>query len=171
MNVVHLGKSQEKNVVNCFTIAVNNSCNKDVLGGLLSWTLTFNLGARYDFKKKNRNWGLFLNGPDENQAIKEGRFKFAVFIRSTPRRFPPKFIENTFFKLSRVLLDIQKCILGGAIKFVSVRSTQGKLSLFEISRDSVLFPRKCLMQFHISHILSYLSPRYDNFGTVRQAIA
>ena len=47
--------------------------------------------------KKNRNWGLFLNGPDENQAIKEGRFKFAVFIRSTPRRFPPKFIENTFF--------------------------------------------------------------------------
>ena len=37
-------------------------------------------------------------GPDENenQAIKESSFKFAVFIRSTPRPFPPKFIENTF---------------------------------------------------------------------------
>ena len=85
---------------------MNNSCNKDVLGRRLLWTFTFNLGARYDFKKKNRNWGLFLNGPGENRAIKESRFKFAVFIRSTPRRFPPKFIENTFLKLSRVLLDI-----------------------------------------------------------------
>ena len=46
--------------------------------------------------KKNRNWGLFLNGPDENRAIKEIRFKFAVFIRSTQRRFSPEFIENTF---------------------------------------------------------------------------
>ena len=152
MNVVHLVKSQEKYVVNCFTIAVNNSCNKDVLGGLLSWTLTFNLGARYDFKIKNRNWGLFLNGPDENQAIKEGRFKFAVFIRSTPRRFPPKFIENTFFKLSRVLLDIQKCILGGAIKFVSVRSTQ----LWEIESFRN-FEGFCIISPKMSYAISYLS--------------
>ena len=86
---------------------MNNSCNKDVLGRRLLWTFTFNLGARYDFKKKNRNWGLFLNGPGENRPIKESRFKFAVFIMCTPRRFPPKFIENTFFKLSRVLLDLE----------------------------------------------------------------
>ena len=41
---------------------------------------------------------------------------------------------KTLFRLSRALLDIYKCILRGARKFVSVRSSQGNLSLFEITR-------------------------------------
>ena len=40
----------------------------------------------------------------------------------------------TLFSLSTILLDFQKCILSGAIKFVSVRSSQGSLTLFEITR-------------------------------------
>ena len=55
------------------------------------------------------------------------------------------FLQNTLktlFRLSRVLLDLQKCILSGATKFLSVRSSQGNLSLFEITRASVLFFRK-----------------------------
>ena len=51
---------------------------------------------------------------------------------------------KTLFTLSRVFLDLQKCILSGAIKFVSVRSSQRNLSmsLFEITRASVLFSLK-----------------------------
>ena len=45
--------------------------------------------------------------------------KESIF-RGTQRRFPPKYIKK-FFRLSRVLLDLLKCILRGAIKFVSVR--------------------------------------------------
>ena len=40
----------------------------------------------------------------------------------------------TVFRLSTILLDFYKCILSGAIKFVSVRSFQGSLTLFEITR-------------------------------------
>ena len=49
------------------------------------------------------------------------------------------FIRNslkTLFRLSRVLLERQKCIL----KFGSVRSSQGNLSL-EVTRASLLFSR------------------------------
>ena len=53
-------------------------------------------------------------------------------IRGIQPRFPPKFIENTFQAIQSIFLDLQKCILSGAIKFVSVRSSQGNLSLFEI---------------------------------------
>ena len=51
---------------------------------------------------------------------------------------------KTLFRLSRVFLDLQKCILSGTIKFVSVRSSQRNLSmsLFEITRASVLFSLK-----------------------------
>ena len=55
---------------------------------------------------------------------------------------------KTLFSVPRVLLDLQKCILSGAIKFVSVRSSQGNLSLFEITRASVLFSRQFQMQFN-----------------------
>ena len=51
---------------------------------------------------------------------------------------------KTLFGLSRVLLDLQKCILSSAIKLVSVvcvRSSKGNLSLFEIT-PSVLLSRK-----------------------------
>ena len=57
---------------------------------------------------------------------------------------------KTLFRLSRVLLDLLKCILSGVIKFVSVRSSQGILSLFEITEPaSVLFSRRFQMQFKI----------------------
>ena len=50
--------------------------------------------------------------------------------------------SKTLFRLPRVLLDLQKCILSGAIKFGSVLSSQGNLSLFEIIslRAPVFFP-------------------------------
>ena len=54
---------------------------------------------------------------------------------------------KTLLRLSGVLSDLQKCILSGAIKFVSVRSPQSNLSLFEITRASVLFSPKFQMQF------------------------
>ena len=57
-------------------------------------------------------------------------------------RFPPKYIENTFQAIQS-LLDLQKCILSWAIKFVYVRSSYGSLSIFEITGASVLFSRKC----------------------------
>ena len=54
---------------------------------------------------------------------------------------------KTLFSLSRVLLDyFQKYILIGAMKFISVRSSQGNLSLFEITRASVLSSRKFQMR-------------------------
>ena len=37
---------------------------------------------------------------------------------------------ETIFRLSRVLLDLQKCIQSGSIKFTSLWSSQGKLNLF-----------------------------------------
>ena len=53
------------------------------------------------------------------------------------------------FRLSRALLDIQKCILSSAIKFVSVRSYQGNLSLFEITRALLfVFSRQFQLQLH-----------------------
>ena len=56
------------------------------------------------------------------------------------------FLPNTFktvLRLSWVLLDLWKCIPSRASKFLSVRSSLGNLSLFEITRVSVLFFRKC----------------------------
>ena len=66
-----------------------------------------------------------------------------VISRGTQRRFPPKCFENTF-----QAIQIQKCILSGAKKFIPVRSSQGNLSLFEITRASVLFSRKFQLQFY-----------------------
>ena len=40
---------------------------------------------------------------------------------------------KTLFRLTRVLLDLQKCILRDAANFVPVRSSWGNLSLFEIA--------------------------------------
>ena len=64
-------------------------------------------------------------------------------IRGTQRRVPPKYIKNTFLDYpAGVLLDVYKCILSCAMKFVSVRSFSENLSLFEIERALVLFSRK-----------------------------
>ena len=54
----------------------------------------------------------------------------------------PTTASSQFCTLFRVLLDLYKCILSGAIKFVFVRSSYGNLSLFEIERASLLFLRK-----------------------------
>ena len=49
---------------------------------------------------------------------------------------------KTLFRLSSVLSNLQKCILSGAIKVVSVRSSQGNLNLFEITQGlSIIFPK------------------------------
>ena len=61
--------------------------------------------------------------------------------RGTQRRFPHKCIENPF-KVIQSTLRHQECILSGAIKFVSVRSSKENMSLFEITRAAVLFSRQ-----------------------------
>ena len=56
---------------------------------------------------------------------------------------------KSLLRLFRVLLDLQKCILSGAINVLSVRSSQGNSSLFEITRASVLFSRTFQIQFNV----------------------
>ena len=60
-------------------------------------------------------------------------------------------------ELSRVLLDRQKCILTGAIKFLSVRQSLGSQNLFDITRVSALFSRKLQMQFEADSSLPTFS--------------
>ena len=76
------------------------------------------------------------------------RQEYRMFTRGTQRRFPPKYVENTIQAIQKLLLDLWKCIRCGATKFLSVRSSQGNLSLFEITRASVLFFRKFQVQFN-----------------------
>ena len=62
-----------------------------------------------------------------------------------------------------------KCILSGAIKFASLRSSQGHLSLFKITRVWVLFLEKfrCNLTYFENENFSYPSFHYifesDNF--------
>ena len=49
---------------------------------------------------------------------------------------------KSLIRLSRILLDLSKCIQSCAIKLVSFRSSKGNYRLFEITRASVLFSRK-----------------------------
>ena len=64
--------------------------------------------------------------------------------RGTQRRFPPKYIENTF-----------QAVQSTYRKFVSVRSSQGNLSLFKIAMasarpgSSVLLSQKVQIQFNV----------------------
>ena len=64
-------------------------------------------------------------------------------FRGTQRRFPPTYALKTLFRLSRVLLYLQKCILSSSKKFVSVRSSQDKFNLFEITSEgfSIILPK------------------------------
>ena len=67
------------------------------------------------------------------------------------------FLQNTLktlFRLSRVLLDLQKCILSGATKFLSVRSSQGNLSLFAITRYYFSENLRCNLTFYESENFS-----------------
>ena len=82
---------------------------------------------------------------------KSGLGRSLTMGRGTQRR---QFLSNTLmtlFRLPRVLsiLDVYECILSIAIKFVSVRSSWGNLSPFEITRALVLFSRKFSMQFDV----------------------
>ena len=61
--------------------------------------------------------------------------------RGTQRRFLPNAVKKRF-RLSRVILDLYKCILSGAIKFYLFGRPRRNLSLFEITKASVLFSRK-----------------------------
>ena len=47
---------------------------------------------------------------------------------------------KTLFRLSRVLSDLQKCILRGVKKIISVRSSKGNLNLFDNGFSNV-FPK------------------------------
>ena len=82
-----------------------------------------------------------------------------IYLRRENKAGTPRegFLLHTLkilFRLSRVLLDLQKCILSGAIKFVSVRSSWGNLSLFEITRafNQYYYPEnfRCNLRYHES---------------------
>ena len=60
-------------------------------------------------------------------------------VRGTQRLFPPKYIENTFQAIQGIFRSLEMHSKQ-RIRFISVRSSQGNLSLFKITRASV-FPR------------------------------
>ena len=147
MIVVDLVKSQEKMQLlyhrGEYIVAIK-MCLEDFCCGLL----LSNSEPGMTLKKKQRNWGLFLNSPAMKIRLLKKVVSSLQYLSGAPHDdFLLNSLKTLFLQLSRVLLDIQKCILSGTIKFVSVRSTQGKLSLFEISRDSVLFSRNVLCIF------------------------
>ena len=61
-----------------------------------------------------------------------------MFVRGTQRRFPPKYIDNTFW-LSKALLDLYKCILSGAMKIFIFSIIPGERESFQITRASVYY--------------------------------
>ena len=68
-------------------------------------------------------------------------FIYRLSVRGTQRWFSLRSFE-TLFRLSGVPLKLCRFILGCAIIFLSVRSFQGNLSLFEITRAFfVHFPK------------------------------
>ena len=78
-------------------------------------------------------------------CIIQQRVAIVCFTEAPNDGFPLNTFK-TLFRLSRILLDLQKCILSGFVEFVSDWSSQGNLSLFEITRASVLFSQKFWMQ-------------------------
>ena len=98
-----------------------------------------------------------------------------LFLNSVKYKYLFKFLEKRFysgapndgflpmhwkhfFRLSRVLLDLYKCIPSSAIQFVFVWSSWENLSLFEISGASVYY---CPANYSCNFILSFffiLSP-------------
>ena len=85
-----------------------------------------------------------------------------MFVRGTQRRFPPKYIDNTFW-LSRALLDLYKCILSGAIKIFIFSIIPGERESFQITRASVYyFPEnfKSDLTYNKSYNFSDYSPHH-----------
>ena len=75
------------------------------------------------------------------------------------RALNDRFVLNTLKTLSglsRVLLDLSKCILSGTIKFVSVWLSQRNLSFFEFSRLQYYFLEsfRCNLTFYKSEDFS-----------------
>ena len=100
-----------------------------------------------------------------------------VYLRGTPN---DGFLLNalkTLLRLSRVLSDLQECILSGAIKFVSVRSSKDNLSLFETTRASYYFPENLdailsftkVRIFLIPLLIAFLNPSQVSFFYEKQA--
>ena len=108
--------------------------------------LSLSLGARYDFKKEIETGACFLMVPMKTELIK-------IFVSSLQYLSGAPndgFLLNslkTLFSLSRVLLDIQKCILSGTINLYPFGHPRGNSSLFEISRKSIIFSRICFKHF------------------------
>ena len=93
-------------------------------------------------KRENQTPWMKRNIKLNSHQIKERSDKLITTVRFllnsliTTVRFPLNSLK-TLFRLPRVLLDIYKCIiLSGAIKFVSVRSSRGNLSLNPLSPNS-----------------------------------
>ena len=78
-----------------------------------------------------------------------------VYFSGAPNDGSPLSTFKTLFRQSRVLLDLQKC---SVVEFVSVRSSQGNLSLLEITRASELFSRNFYSSLH--HIFDSKNFRY-----------
>ena len=74
-------------------------------------------------------------------CIVQQRVAIVCFTEAPNDSFPLNTFK-TLFRLSRILLDLQKCILSGVVEFVSDWSSQGNLSLFEITRASDLRRRE-----------------------------
>ena len=100
------------------------------------------------------NWFQRLKKRTLDTGLSQGAAALEILLRSRTSScvrdsgapndsFLPHSLK-TLFRISRVYFGLQKCILSGAIKFVSVRSSQGNLSmsLSEITRASVLFSLK-----------------------------
>ena len=107
------------------------------------WSFTFSLGARYDLKEKKATGANFSMVPI-NIGLRKSFQVCSIQQRPAPNNGFLLHSLKTLLWLPRmrVRLNIQKSILSGATKFVSIRSSQGNLSLIEITRDSdsIIFP-------------------------------
>ena len=68
--------------------------------------------------------------------------------RGTQRQFPSKYVENTFQAIQSTFRSLEMHSKQH-YKSLTVWSSQGNLSLFEITRASVLFFLKCQVQFNV----------------------
>ena len=85
-------------------------------------------------KRESPFWGYLKNWTFDLEVI------HGNIISAAPK---DGFLLNalkTLFMLSRVLFDLQKCILSGARKFVSVRSSYGNSSLSKLQGLQCYFP-------------------------------
>ena len=85
-----------------------------------------------------------------------------MFVRGTQRRFPPKYVDNTFW-LSRALLDLCKYILSGAIKILTFSIIQGNVNLSKLQGlQYIIFPKnfKSDLTYNESYNFSDYSPHH-----------